>query len=36
MPKVYYLLLTHIALCQRFRGVIARTLYINVLTYLYQ
>jgi len=28
------LLLTHIALCQRVRGVIARTRYINVLTYL--
>jgi len=28
------LLLTHIALCQRARGVIARTRYINVLTYL--
>ena len=28
------LLLTHVALCQRVRGVIARTRYINVLTYL--
>ena len=27
-------LLTHVALCQRVRGVIARTRYINVLTYL--
>jgi len=26
------LLLTHVALCQRVRGVIARTRYINVLT----
>ena len=30
------LLLTHVALCQRVRGVIARTRYINVLTYLHQ
>ena len=29
-----YLLLSHVALCQRVRGVIARTRYINVLTYL--
>ena len=28
------LLLTHVALCERVRGVIARTRYINVLTYL--
>jgi len=28
------LLLTHVALCQRVRGVIARMRYINVLTYL--
>ena len=28
------LLLTHVALCQRVKGVIARTRYINVLTYL--
>ena len=28
------LLLTHVALCQRVRGVIARTRYIYVLTYL--
>ena len=28
------LLLTHVALCQHVRGVIARTRYINVLTYL--
>ena len=28
------LLLTHVALCQRVRGVIARTRYINVFTYL--
>ena len=28
------LLLTHVALCQRVRGAIARTRYINVLTYL--
>jgi len=28
------LLLTHVALCQRVRDVIARTRYINVLTYL--
>ena len=28
------LLLTHVALCQLVRGVIARTSYINVLTYL--
>ena len=28
------LLSTHVALCQRVRGVIARTRYINVLTYL--
>ena len=28
------LLLTRVALCQRVRGVIARTRYINVLTYL--
>jgi len=28
------LLLTHVALCQRVRGMIARTRYINVLTYL--
>ena len=28
------LLLTHVALCQRVRGVIARTRYINVLTYI--
>jgi len=27
------LLLTHVALCQHVRGVIARTRYINVLTY---
>ena len=27
-----YLLLTHVALCQRVRGVIARTRYIKVLT----
>jgi len=26
--------LTHVALCQRVRGMIARTRYINVLTYL--
>jgi len=26
--------MTHVALCQRVRGVIARTRYINVLTYL--
>jgi len=30
------LLLTHVALCQRVRGAIARTRYINVLTYLHQ
>jgi len=30
------LLLTHVALCQRVRGVIARARYINVLTYLHQ
>jgi len=29
------LLLTHVALCQRVRGVIARTRYINVLTDLF-
>ena len=28
------LLLTHVALCQRVRSVVARTRYINVLTYL--
>ena len=30
------LLLTHVALCQHVRGMIARTRYINVLTYLHQ
>ena len=30
------LLLTRVALCQRLRSVIARTRYINVLTYLHQ
>ena len=30
------LLLTHVALCQRVRGVVTRTHYINVLTYLHQ
>jgi len=29
-----YLLLTHVALCQRVRSVITRTRYINVPTYL--
>ena len=29
-----FILLIHVALCQRVRGVIARTRYINVLTYL--
>ena len=29
-----FILLTHVALCQRVRDVIARTRYINVLTYL--
>jgi len=33
MPTCLLLLLTHVALCQRVRGVITRTRYINVPTY---